>query len=266
MNLQTVVSYLTPTDERAYYYIHKTPEGQPSRNVRGDRRQVEVLDARALVPVPSLEREGAELVAWSDSPEDEHDATAIERDFFPRVEALVREQTGAVRVHAFDYNLRSSDKAQIGDGHVQAPVWLAHNDYTERSAPQRVRDLLPEEAEELLAHRFAVINVWKPIHTTVFEAPLAVCDAQTIRPQDMIETDLRYPDRIGEVYSFAYSESHRWFYYPEMRPDETLLIKCYDSARDRPRFTAHTAVDDSQTPKGVPPRQSIEVRTLVFFR
>ena len=81
----------------------------------------------------------------------------------------------------------------------------------------------------------------------------------------MIETDLRYPDRTGEIYSFSYSPLHRWLYFPDMQPEETLLIKCYDSEAGRARFTAHSAIDDPGTPEGALPRQSIEVRTFAFF-
>lgn len=265
MNVQTVVSYLAPVKERAYYYLHETPDGQEPRNVRGDRREVVVEDARALSPVASLEREGVELVAWGGAPKDEHDEAAFRRDFYPEVEAMVREATGANRVFAFDHNVRSSDKAAADGTRVQHPVRLVHNDYTEKSGPQRVRDLLPAEADVLLAHRFAVINVWKPIHVPVSQAPLAVCDAQSIAAEDMIETDLRYPDRTGEIYSFSYSPEHRWLYFPDLQPEETLLIKCYDSEAGRARFTAHSAIDDPNTPEGALPRQSIEIRTFAFF-
>jgi hypothetical protein len=51
-----------------------------------------------------------------------------------------------------------------------------------------------------------------------------------------------------------------------MRPDEVMLLKCFDSARDgRARFTAHSAFDDPNTRENAPPRESIEVRTLAFF-
>ena len=265
MNVQAEISYLESGGGRAYYYLRGTPEGEAPSNARGDRRTIEVKDARSRAPEPRLEKEGVELVAWSDVPTNERDEVAFQRDFYPRAEALVREHTGARRVHAFDHNLRSSDKEMTQGTPLQPPVWLAHNDYSEASGPQRVRDLLPDEADALLAHRFAIINVWKPIHNPAYHAPLAVCDAQTIRSEDRIETDLRYPDRTGEIYSFAYSDKHRWYYYPEMTPDETLLIKCYDSATDRSRFTAHTAIRDPNAPASAPPRQSIEVRTLAFF-
>ncbi len=265
MNVQAAVNYLTPQSERAFYVIRGAREGEPTRNVRGDRREVTVHDARALTPAPRLDCEGVELVAWGGAPEDEHDDEGVSRDFYPRVEAMVRKHTGARRVFAFDHNLRSSDERTADGETILSPVQLAHNDYTERSAPQRVHDLLPDEAEALLEHRVAVINVWKPIRHPALAAPLAVCDAQTLQASDWIETDLRYPDRTGEIYSVCHSPNHRWLYFPAMDPSETMLLKCYDSHGDRARFTAHTAIDDPTTPSDAPPRRSIEVRTLAFF-
>jgi hypothetical protein len=100
----------------------------------------------------------------------------------------------------------------------------------------------------------------------VEETPLAVCDARSIAPTDLVPTDLRYPDRTGEVYSLAFNPAHRWFYFPRMQASEVMLLKCYDSAQDgRARFTAHGAFDDPNTPAGTPARESIEVRTLAFF-
>ena len=265
MNVQATVNYLAPQSERAFYVIRGAREGEPTRNVRGDRREVTVHDARELAPAPILEREGVEIVEWDGAPLDEYDTEGVQRDFYPQVEAMVREHTGATRVFAFDHNLRSSDDQEADGDAIQFPVRLAHNDYTKQSGPQRVRDLLPDEAGALLEHRFAVINVWKPIHVPALAFPLAVCDAQTLRDVDWIETDLRYPDRTGEIYSVAHSPDHRWLYFPAMEPSETLLLKCYDSEGGRARFTAHTAIDDPTTPSDAPPRQSIEVRTLAFY-
>jgi hypothetical protein len=118
-------------------------------------------------------------------------------------------------------------------------------DYSAKSGPQRVRDFLPDEAEVLLKSRFAEINVWRPIIELLKDTPLAVCDARSIAPNDLLPTDLVYQHRVGEIYSVTYNSSHRWFYFPDMQRNEALLIKCYDSEEDgRARFTAHTAFDD----------------------
>jgi hypothetical protein len=50
-----------------------------------------------------------------------------------------------------------------------------------------------------------------------------------------------------------------------MTVDEALLLKCFDSRIDgRARFAPHSAFADPTTPPNAPPRESIELRTLVF--
>jgi hypothetical protein len=135
-----------------------------------------------------------------------------------------------------------------------------HNDYTEWSG------LLPDEAEKLLAHRFAIIQVWRAINLPIQSNPLAIADARSLAPEDLIRAERRYPHRVGETYRIRHNPAHRWFYFPEMRRDEALVFKVYDSAKDgRARFTAHSSFNDPNTPAGAPPRQSIEARTLAFF-
>jgi hypothetical protein len=264
--LETTLSYLADMPERPAYYLYEPPAGIPWRNTKGDRRRVAVHDARQLTPAPSLDREGFMLVRLLSAASDLHDAGAVRDVYYREVERLVEGVTGATRVMAFDHNLRSAALAGRGENGVQGPVRYAHNDYTERSGPQRVRDLFAgEEGEALLRKRFAVINVWKPMRGPVRNAPLAVCEAGSIRPGDLVPTDLNYRDRTGEVYSLSFNPQHRWFYYPNMQADEAMLLKCYDSDANRARFTAHTAFDDPSAPADAPPRESIEVRTLAFF-
>jgi hypothetical protein len=262
--VEATINYLAEMPERPTYYTYEPPPGKPWRNTKGDRRHVKIESARALGHAPSLDREGFELVHFDTSAPALRDARTIRDVYYPEVEALVKRETGARRVVAFDHNLRSSGRREDRESLQREPVRYAHNDYTERSGPQRVRDLFPNEAEDLLSRRFAVINVWKPL-TPVEEAPLAVCDARTIAPADFVPTDLLYPDRSGEVYSMRYGAAHRWFYFPRMQPDEAMLLKCYDSARDRARFTAHSAFDDPTSPPNARSRESIEVRTLAFY-
>ena len=150
---------------------------------------------------------------------------------------------------------------------VGAPVRHVHNDYTEWSGPQRVRDLLPaDEAATRLQHRFAVIQVWRPIRKPVESSPLAIADARSLASKDLIATERRYPDRVGEIYHITYNAAHRWFYFPNMQRNEALVFKTYDSMKDgRARWTAHAAFDDPTSPADAPARESIEMRTLAFF-
>src|SRR5262249_3204585 len=110
-----------------------------------------------------------------------------------------------------------------------------------------------------------IINVWRPIRGPLLDSPLAVCDARTVAPQDLVPSDLIYRDRIGETYSVTYNPAHRWFYVPDMRADHALLLKRYHSRTDgRARFAPHSAFVDPTTPPDAAPRESIEIRTLVF--
>ena len=141
-----------------------------------------------------------------------------------------------------------------------------HNDYTEWSGPQRVRDILPDEADALLAGRFAIIQVWRPIRHPVETHPLGICDARTVAEKDFIISERIYPNRVGQTYAVGYNPQHDWYWFPRMRRDEALVFKVFDSAHDgRARWTAHSAFDDPTTPPNARPRESIEIRTLAFF-
>ena len=261
----TTLNYLAEMSERPRYYLYPPPPGTSWRNTRGDRREVPIRDARQLTPAPTLDLEGFALASFETRVGDLYEASAVRDVYYPEVERLVAEVTGASRVIAFDHNLRNAGTGER-PADTQGPVRFVHNDYTEGSGPQRVRELLePGDAERTLEHRFAVINVWKPIRGPVLEAPLAVCDARGIRMRNFVATDLHYRDRTGEVYSLHWSPDHRWFYYPAMQANEALLLKCFDSDEKRARFTAHTAFDDPDSPSDAPARESIEVRTLVSF-
>jgi hypothetical protein len=214
----------------------------------------------------SLDRNGFELVEHRTAVKNFFDLEELKSVYYPEVERLIRERSGAVRAVLFDHTLRSGDEAEREERLIREPVLAAHNDYTEWSGPQRVRELMGNEAEALLARRFAIIQVWRAINQPIKSNPLAVADARSVAPEDLLVAERRYPHRVGQTYRLKYNPRHRWFYFPEMRRDEAIVFKVYDSERDgRARFTPHTSFDDPGTPPGAPPRQSIEARALAFF-
>jgi hypothetical protein len=180
----------------------------------------------------------------------------------------VKAHTGAKRVEVFDHTIRKRLPADLKlQTEVQRPaVMLVHSDYTVKSGPQRVHDTVPDEADELLKGRVAFYNVWKPLVARVEELPLAMCDASTHDPDDMLRMDLKYRERTGEIYVMRHSPKHRWMYFPLMEAHHALLLKTYDSATDgRCRFMGHSAFEHPHTPPGAQKRESIEVRTMAFF-
>jgi hypothetical protein len=238
-----------------------------SRNIGAmETRSVRVRNGRPLTGQFALEENGFVLVEHATAVADFSDKARFADAYYREVEALVKQVSGARRVVAFDHTLRSGNDAEREARQVQEPVLLVHNDYTEWSGPQRVRDVLPDEADELLRHRFAIIQVWRPIHRPAERNPLAIVDARTVSPRDLIASERRYPNRIGEIYRVSYNPDHAWYYFPRMRPDEAIVFKVYDSEiKGRARFTAHSAFDDPTTPLEAPPRDSIETRTFAFF-
>ena len=229
-------------------------------------KQMTVQNGRRVADQLSLEKQGFVLVEHNTKVKDFFDPSQLESVYYPEVEQLIQKTSGARRVVIFDHTLRSGDETERETKLIREPVLSAHNDYTEWSGPQRVREALPDEAEALLARRFAIIQVWRAINQPIQANPLAVADAKSVEMDDLLVAERRYPHRVGQTYRLKYSPNHRWFYFPEMRRDEALVFKVYDSEKDgRARFTPHTSFVDPASPPNAPPRQSIEVRAFAFF-
>jgi hypothetical protein len=227
--------------------------------------RVRIEDLRGREAALALDREGFRLVDHPTRVTDFYDEDEVRAVYHPELERLVERETGCARAVVFDHTRRAGDDEIREARQVRGPVRHVHNDYTEWSGPQRVRDLLPDEADELLRHRMQVVQVWRAMHGPILSSPLGICDARSIAPADLIPTERRYPNRVGEIYHIAYNPAHRWYYFSEMARDEALVFKCYDSRRDVARFTAHCAFNDPNSRPDAPPRESMEARLLCFF-
>jgi hypothetical protein len=231
-----------------------------------DPRQVVIHNGRPHVPEFALERDGFRFVRHDTKVADFFDEDEVRRVYYPEMEALVKAESGATRVVVFDHTLRTADDEMRAQRKIREVVPRVHNDYTEWSGPQRVRDLLPEEADALLTRRFAVIQAWRPIRLPVESFPLAICDARSVSFDDLVISERRYPNRVGQTYAITHNPAHKWFWFPRMRREEAIVFKVFDSLKDgRARWTAHTAFDDPTAPPNARPRESIEIRTLAFF-
>jgi hypothetical protein len=261
------LNYIAESSEKPVYYAYEPPPGVPRVSGRFVAQAMPVRNGRAVQDEFSLDKQGFELHRHDTAVVDFYDREEVQRVYYPEVERLLKAATGAAKVVIFDHQVRCRPMAQRGERGAREYAKVVHNDYTANSGPRRVRDHLPPaEAEELLRHRFAEINVWRPIRGPVESSPLAVCDARSIAPVDFVPSDLVYPDKVGETYRFKHNPNHRWFYFPFLERSEAILLKCYDSKEDgRARFTAHTSFEDPTSLPNAAPRESIEVRALVFW-
>jgi hypothetical protein len=265
--VEAALNYMAPMTERPRNYTYDPPPGVPRSNSVAETHVVPILSARPVAREISLDREGFALLHHESAVRDFYDDVEVRRTYYAEAERALKQATGARRVFVFDHTVRRRVRGldDRATGAPRQPATRVHVDHTATSGPQRVRDFLGDEAEELLRGRMQVINLWRPIRGPLRDAPLAVCDAGSVAPGDLVPADLVYRDRVGETYGVTFNPLHRWFYVPEMQPDEALLLKCYDSETDgRARFAPHTAFEDPTAPADVAPRESIELRTFVF--
>ena len=265
-SVQATLNYLADASEKPVIYTYEPPPGIPRATGKYEPQPVLIRNAR-LAEELSLDRQGFQLVRQETAVRDFYDSAEVEMVYYPEIEVLLKEITGAEKVVVFDHQVRNIQLSKQGERNAREYVRMVHNDYTAKSGPRRVTDHLPAaEAEQRLRHRFAEINVWRPIRGPIESTPLAICDAQSIEPKDFVPTDFVYRDKVGEVYRVTYNPDHRWSYFPGMERNEVILLKCYDSKQDgRARFSAHSAFDDPTSPPDAAPRESIEVRALVFW-
>jgi len=264
--IEATLNYIVDDGSKVFTIV-ASPGGRDGRyGGTPDPRRVIIHNGRPHADEFALDRHGFRFLRHDTKVKDFYDENEIRQVYYPEMVALIKAESGAKRVVVFDHTLRTADDELRASKQIREVVRRVHNDYTEWSAPKRVRDILPNEADELLKRRFAVIQVWRPIRLPVETFPLAMADAQTLSPDDMIISERRAPGRIGQTYAIKYNPAHQWYWFPRMRREEAYVFKVFDSMTDgRARWTAHTAFDDPTTPPNAHPRESIEIRTLAFF-
>jgi hypothetical protein len=217
----------------------------------------------------SLDVEGFMLVRQETAVENFYDDAQVESTYHDEVKALLKKITGATRVEVFDDTRRSASRKRQADEGIREPASIVHNDYTARSGAKRLVDYFaddPEEAENLMQRRFAIVNVWRSIAGPIYNHALVLCDAASVAPEDLVAVERRAEERIGELQVALHNPQQQWFHFPEMQMDEALLFKTFDSETDgRARFTIHSSFDDPDAPNDAPARESIETRCLLFF-
>ena len=231
-----------------------------------DEHEVTIHDVRPVRSSLSFDRNGFVVVDEPTTVTQFSDEDHLAR-YCRETEALVKRLTGADKVVSFGPIVRTN--ATGAHGHNQ-PAHGAHVDYGARTVADFTRDLLPEdEAERRLAGRHMLLNVWRPI-VMVESAPFAVCDASTVKREDLFDSEVvgglgDFKRRSLWGYNLAYTPAHRWYWVPHMQPWEALVFKLFDSDPDAVQHTAHSAFEDPNTPPDAAPRQSIEVRTIAYL-
>ncbi|MFN0182742.1 MAG: CmcJ/NvfI family oxidoreductase [Aquabacterium sp.] len=273
----TQLNYLAPQREPLHTYGFDPPDGAPRFNGQLQAHAVTIHDARALGARASLAGTGFTLAAQRSAVRDFWNEDELLRLAYPEAEALVRELSGAVGARCFDRTRRRRaahrpplDGMGGSFAAVREPVGRVHADYTPRSGPQRVRQVLGDAAaERVLRGRWAIYGLWRPLlDEPLRDAPLALADAASVPRADLVPNDLVYRERRGQTYAVLHRAEHRWYWFAQQCRDEVIVFVHYDSERGEAAITCaspHTAFEDPAAPVDAPPRQSLELRVLAWF-
>ena len=249
--VEAELNYLAPIAERPRYYAYEPEPGEPRSNLVPEPHRMQIHDAAPDRAATSGSTSRVSHFSNSAARSRISGMTTRSAGSTTRGRAFLAEATGASRVFIFDHLQRrrvpgQEDRSRSGP---RQPATRVHVDHTARSGPQRVRDLMGEEAEELLKGRVQVINMWRPIREPLRDAPLAVCDSRTVAADDSFPRIWSIASGSARPIRSRYNPAHRWFYAPEMRRDEVLLLKIADTRTDiSARFMPHTSFTDPTTP------------------
>lgn len=192
------------------------------------------------------------------------DQEDVERRYYPEVCHLVKELIGASEVFAFLGILRGGEDKKGG-----GPALSAHVDFNEAALRDWLGRAAPQRAEEFENKRLVNVNVWRGV-IPVENMPLAVCDARSVEKKDFLRVSLGKPD--GEFtkdmpagLNMAYNRKHQWYYFPDMQPDEALVLRLFDTGDPDWKMSGHTAFVDPTSDPSSSKRESFEVRTIAVL-
>jgi len=264
--------YFTPPADGSepYNRVNSDPTSTlPLSNWTPEKHIVQIENVRGKEDSFALDEAGFQYLKHRSRHTSFTDGNEIEAEYYPESAELIKQLTGASRVVLFDHTIRRRIAGQVDTPGKRQPVKEVHVDQTTASATARVHlHLPPSEAPELVKHRFQIINLWRPLSHPAFDMPLTLCDYRTVdKENDLVPVARISPERRGETYRVKYSPQHRWKYLKGMTPEEVVLIKCFDSSTESGLsiFTPHTAFPDPSAPEDCLPRESIEIRALVFY-
>lgn len=227
---------------------------------------VAIQDLRDSEEEISLERTGFAALRHPSACTNWFDEAEVLARYYPESAELVKRATNASHVVAYGHVIRG--RTQGAPATARLPAMNAHVDNDFATSMQVAHRLAPEELkDDFPRYRFVVINVWRPI-APVRRNPLAIVDGATVARRDLHRARL-LASRAGVKdpggYNLSFSPEQRWYYLPDMQPDEVLLFTQVDAKSEAAQWAAHTSFDDPASAPDAPERQSIEIRTVAYL-
>ena len=238
---------------------------------------VTIRNARLAGPF-TLDEHGFCLARHHTAISDFENQYAPDSAYAAEITAVAKRLTGADTVIALGGMMRDSTATSPT---VQPPAAEAHVDFTQRCAERRAAALYHKAHPDGSGYRrFVGFSLWRALSAPPQDMPLALCEGRSVRDDegthntkvDVAEIptgDALYAPIAGEedmlaATIFHHSPAHRWWYFPDMQPEEVVFIKLYDSDHTRAWRCPHTAFRDTTRPDARP-RRSMEFRALAYF-
>lgn len=226
-----------------------------------------VTDARSCAM--TLDDAGFEIVPHRSKITDFSDRPSVDTVHRAEIVELISGLSGADRVVVTSPGIRRFSERSPDSGVLEnsRPARFAHVDISDATAGAFARRAAP--GDRPLA-RFAHYNVWRATSAPPQDVPLAVCDARTVAPGDLIMADAIFDSPGQPEWSFegivvAHRPQHRWYWYPDMSLGEVLVFKTNDSDPTRAHAVPHVAFDNPLVGADVPPRSSLEMRAIALW-
>jgi hypothetical protein len=257
--------------------------------LRDARRMEEYCPGLSPNSPECMDKLGLALAHCESKCQNFYDAAEVERVFYPEMEKLLLEFfPDATDVLVYNHDVfdkdykgdRTEDQDNKNPGVNANYAYIVHNDLNDNSGRVRCRELLTknlrnfgreqhyteEQADAKMSRRFMSINLAKPMET-VRQNPFVLCAWPSFADQPYITNYRVYDDRVGETTRFTYRLDHQWYWFPQQKPTEVSMLKCYDSVTDGSvsRWSFHTACIDPTVPDDAPCRKNVVVRAFVFF-
>ncbi|PWN50535.1 hypothetical protein IE53DRAFT_91027 [Violaceomyces palustris] len=224
-------------------------------------------------------------------------------DFIRENADLIKQLTGADRVIVWNTVRRDGsvkggklkdrqrvphglDGSKIDELDPEPPALFAHVDQDQSYgrkicnmavAGSGIKELCEDVSDPFLAiqtdlckkfRRTMIVNIWRPVGGTVYTKPLTVADYRTLS-LDQISV---HESPFGCGMDLHHNLRTKWYFIPEQKTSEVLLLKCYDSlqgADGSALYGAHCAaseVEGLDVPASAKPRKSVEMRFVLVWQ
>ncbi|MCK1668941.1 hypothetical protein IVA91_29300 [Bradyrhizobium sp. 153] len=114
--------------------------------------------------------------------------------------------------------------------------------------------------------RLMIIHSWRALFPPPQACALAICDAATVLDTDFVVLD--YTSDAGAPYKSCilnYNPRECWYYFPEMKPNELILFKGYDSEENCNARTAHAVFQNRREYLNAKLRRSMQASFFVYY-